>query len=155
MAYIDAFLAFSTEQALTATAASEDIVDLGAERDMGIGPVPLKVVVMVGTAFTSGGSSTLDIALQTAPNSSGSPGTYITIAQSQQIVKADMTAGAKIAEIMIPPTVPSTAANLGRFLRLNYTVGTANFTAGTLNAYVVGPEFTENVGYPAGVNVAN
>ena len=150
MAMLDAFLGFSVAQALTATAVSTNIVDLADERDMGIGAAELTVAIWCTTTFVSAGSSTL----QTAPDSSGSPGTYVTIAQSQRVLKANMVAGAKLAEIRIPATIPQTIAMQGRFLRLNYTVGTADFSAGNLSAYIVGAH--DNVApYPAGVVVAN
>lgn len=155
MAIFDRFLAFSSAQAVTATAVSTDILDLVNERDIGIGAQELTVVVYTTTALTSGGSTTLVVALQTAPDSSGSPGTYITIAQSPTIAIADIAAaGSKVAEIRIPATIPQTAANLGRFLRLNYTVAVSDFTAGAFTAYIVGAH--DNVPtYPAGVIVAN
>lgn len=155
MAIFDAFLRFSNAQAVTATAVSTDILDLVNERDIGIGAAELTVAVYTTTALTSGGSTTLVVALQTAPDSSGSPGTYITIAQSQSIAIADIAAvGSKVCEIRIPATLPQTSANLGRFLRLNYTVAVSDFTAGAFTAYIVGAH--DNVpSYPAGVTIAN
>lgn len=120
--------------ALTATAASANYINLANARDIGVGN-DLVVVVLTGDAdFESGGSSTLDIALQSAQDSSGSPGTYYTIAQSQQIAKASMTANTQIAEIAVPADLVN-GVN-AKYLRLNFTVGTANFTTGKLIAYL-------------------
>jgi hypothetical protein len=155
MSMIDNYLAFSSSQVLTATAASTNVIDLLNERDIGIGKEELTVVVYTTVALVSGGSTTLDVKLETAPDSSGTPGSYITIAQSQQAAKVDIAAaGTKICEIRIPATIPQTSANLGRFLRLTYTVGTADFSAGAVSAYIIGAH--DNVpSYPAGVIVAN
>jgi hypothetical protein len=155
MSMIDSYLAFSSAQALTATAVSTNVIDLLNERDIGIGKEELTVAVYTTAALTSGGSTTLVVALQTAPDSSGSPGSYITIAQSQSIAIADIAAaGTKICEIRIPATIPQTSANLGRFLRLNYTVAVSDFNGGTISAYIIGAH--DNVpSYPAGVIVAN
>jgi len=156
MGMIDAYLAFSDGQALTASAASTNVIDLKAERDIGIGSSELTVMLITTTAWTSGGSTTLDIALQVAPDSSGSPGSYITIAQSQQCAIANFAAvGTKIAEIRIPATIPQIDGNICRFMRLNYVVGTSNFTAGAIGAYIVGGGHDNQVYYPPGVTVAN
>jgi hypothetical protein len=155
MAIFDAFLAFSSAQAVTATAVSTNVLDLANERDIGIGREELTVAIYTTTALTSGGSTTLVVDLQTAPDSSGSPGTYLTIAKSPTMAIADIAAaGTKVCEIRIPATIPQTGANLGRFLRLNYTVAVSDFTAGAFTAYIVGAH--DNVPtYPAGVIIAN
>jgi hypothetical protein len=79
----------------------------------------------------------------------------IAVEVSKDASLADIAAaGSKIAEIRIPATLPQTSANLGRFLRLNYTVAVSDFTAGNISAYIIGAH--DNVpSYPAGVIVAN
>jgi hypothetical protein len=63
LSILDRQILFSNEQAITATAASTDVVDLGANRDIGAGE-PLYVLVQVMQAFDN--LTSLTIALQTS-----------------------------------------------------------------------------------------
>ena len=64
----DKTLQFSTDQALTATAASTDHLDLGSDRDVGPG-TPLWLVV-VSKVAPGGTSPTIAISVETDDNSS-------------------------------------------------------------------------------------
>ena len=111
---------------------STNIIDLGIARDIG-GAVTdqLMLLCQVATAFTSGGSATLQVQFQTAPdNGSGSPGAWSTLAQSDAIPVASLVQGYKF----LPGELPG---GTQRFVRLNYVVGTAAMTAGTLKAAFV------------------
>lgn len=105
-------------------------------RDMGIGDDPaLKMLVMVGTAFTGAGA-TLQIALQGAPdNGSGAPGTYVTWWTSPVYALGTLTAGARLYDMDYPR--PPAGVVVPRFVQLLYTIGGATVTAGTINAYIV------------------
>lgn len=180
---LDALLRFSNAQNLAQAAgsyASTDEIDFGmgtpanptipsnanggGARDMGIGDDPaLKLLVQVGTAFTSGGAGTLSVAIQGAPdNGSGAPGAYATWWTSPVYTLAQLVAGARLLNIDFPR--PPQGVAIPRFVRLNYTIATATMTAGTVSAFVVidrddqAYQGTNNAiigGYPAGINIAN
>lgn len=117
---------FSNAQALTATAASTNLIDLGAaNRD--IGKANIRFRAQVDTTFLSGGSSTLTLALQT--DSTSSFGSATALYTSPAIAKASLVAGYVAVDIAVPRGVK-------RYLRVNYTVGTADFTAGALTAFL-------------------
>lgn len=174
---LDAQLQFSAAQTLAiavGTAASTNIIDLhlsgipvlanlqGA-RDLGAAGTKLKLLVVIITAATSGGAGTLSVSLQGAPdNGSGAPGTYATWWTSPAYALATLAAGARLMDIDFPR--PPAGIGIPRFIRLLYTVGTADLTGGTISAWVVGDRedyaynSTNNAsrgGYPAGLNVAN
>ncbi len=116
----------------TGSTASTNIVDLGVARDIG-GAVTDQLMLLceVATAFTSGGSATLQAQFQTAPdNGSGAPGSWSTLVQSDAIAVASLVPGYKF----LPGELPG---GTQRFVRLNYVVGTAAMTAGALKAGLV------------------
>ena len=116
----------------TGSTASTNIVDLGIARDIG-GAVTdqLALLCEVVTAFTSGGSATLQVQFQTAPdNGSGSPGAWSTLSQSDAVPVASLVQGYKF----LPGELPGPTQ---RFVRLNYAIGTAAMTAGVLKAALV------------------
>jgi hypothetical protein len=128
---IDSQNQFSAAQAVTSTGstASSNIIDLGVARDIG-GAVTnhLALLCEVVTPFASGGSATLAVQFQTAPdNGSGAPGSWVTLAQSDAIPVASLTRGYRF----LPGGIPGPTQ---RFVRLNYVVGTAAMTAGALTA---------------------
>ena len=146
---LDAQNLFSTAQALTATAASTNVIDLGVARDIGttgFAPAP-SVVAQVITAMLSGGSSTLTITVQGSTDNS----TFDDMVSTRAIPKASLTAGA-LFSVKMPPL--QIGQSLPRYLRLNYTVGTANFTDGTITAWL-GLDVQRNRAYPAGNYVSN
>jgi hypothetical protein len=105
----------------------------GQDIGIGDGESPPVLVCIVGTTFASLGAATLNVALQAAVDSGSptyQPGAWDTIAETSALPLASLTAGTKIAEFTIPPRQPGQA--FPRFFRLNYTVGTATMTAGTI-----------------------
>jgi hypothetical protein len=179
MAIRDALTSFSTPTAPdnlalgTGTYVANNIIDLGLSgvpssangggaRDMAIGDDPmLKLSVVVTTAFTSGGSATLQFELDGAPdNGSGAPGTWSIMLQSQAIPVADLWVGEAFG-VDVPRPAPGQA--LPRFLRLRYIIGTAAMTAGTCVSGIVIDRFDQIVGsasgalsgYPAGITISN
>jgi hypothetical protein len=136
---IDQLTQFSSAQAVTSIGStpSTNVVDLGVVRDIG-GAVTdnLALLVQVVTAFTSGGSATLQVQFQTSPDNA----TWSNPAMSDAIPVAQLLAGYKFLVDEIPgPT--------SRYLRLNYVVGTAAMTAGTLTAAIV-PSLDVQPTYP-------
>lgn len=154
----------------TGTQAASNIIDLGVTsgvpssangggaRDIGIGSPVLRLLVQVTTAFADGTS--LQAQLQGAPDDgSGAAGSYTTMWTGPAVVEASLVAGANIANVDVPRTIPGQAPP--RFLKLNFiTVGT--HTAGEVTGTIVLDRFDQILGstgalsgYPAGVTVAN
>lgn len=124
---IDTLNEFSDAQAITATAASTNVIDLGAAGDA-IGR-ELYLHVLVTADFDSGADDgTLTVALQTdTVEAFSSPTTLFTTAA---VLEAAMVAGYWIARVRVP------AGNEG-FLRAYYTVaGSGDFTAGAVDAFL-------------------
>ncbi len=152
--YLDAALNFSTAQAITATAASAGVIDLAGlgsgntmtnifgnaavfGMDIGVGDVMghPKLEVAINTTFLT--LTSLNIQFQGAPdNGSGSPGTYVTYAESGVILAATLVAGAVVFKIDVPEVQPETGP-LPRFLRLNYVVAGSNATQGAITANII------------------
>ena len=94
---------------------------------------------MVTTNFT-GSSSTLQVQLQYAPDGgSGTPGSYVTVAQSIAYALTALKAGTELLRIKLPPMTPSAATGsaMPKFIAMNYVVGTANMTAGAIASFIV------------------
>lgn len=130
---------FSDDQAITATAPSDNVIDLGAPgtpvggvaalvRDLGKG-VPLDILVQVVEAFTSGLATTLTITLEV--DNDEAFGSAKTVWTSGAIAKADLVAGYRAAIQYVPEGVDE------RYVRLNYTVATGPFDTGKLAAGLV------------------
>ena len=117
---------FGTDQAVTSTAASSDIVDLGAARDMGNGE-PLELVILVTQTVTAAGAATVTFTLETDDNAGFS--SPVVLASSGAIGKAALTAGTEVLRIKVP-------LDAERYLRTNYTVATGPLTAGTFTAFL-------------------
>lgn len=123
----------SNQQAVTATAASANVIDLGPiqsglVRDMGNGK-PIPILVQVTEAFAAAGAATLTVALQTDDNDGfASPKVVVT---SATFALADLKPGKQIQLDYIPRGTNE------RYLRLNYTVATGPMTAGKVHAGVL------------------
>lgn len=176
---LDSLLQFSSAQTLAiaiGTTPSTNVIDWGlasgipsfanggGARDMGIGDDPaLKLLVQIGTAATSGGAGTLQIALQGAvDDGTGAPAAFSTWWTSPAYALATLVAGARLLDMDFPR--PPAGIAIPRFVRLAYIVAAANLTGGTINAYVVldrddqpyqGTGNATQGGYPAGITVAN
>jgi hypothetical protein len=156
--YVDVSSIISSKQAITATAVSTftyDAAGLGVGQPVantfgiqdtsfggdlgGGGPLASgpQLLAQVVTAFTAGGAATLRVQLQAAADTanSGTPGTWDTIMQTDDIAVALLTAGAKLASFTVPDRYLGQA--FPRFYRLNYVVTTGPMTAGTMNAFLL------------------
>jgi hypothetical protein len=103
--------------------------------------------VIVGTAFTAGGSATMQVQLQAAiDNGSGGAGTWDTIMETDTIAVALLTAGQLVASFTVPRRYPG--QGFPRFYRVNYVVATGPMTAGTVNAFLL-TGIDDNPIYPA------
>ena len=117
---------FGTDQAVTASAASTDIIDLGAARDMGNGE-SLELVILVTETVTAAGAATVTFTLETDDNA-GFSSTFV-LASSGAVAKAALTAGTEVLRVKVP-------LDAERFLRTNYTVATGPLTAGKFTAFL-------------------
>lgn len=114
---------FSDRQAVTASAASTNVIDLGPVKgDMGYGtPIPLLAQVTQG--FNN--LTTLGIALQASDDEAfTAPDTVFT----ETLALADLKAGARIARGIVPYGVKK------RYVRLWYTVTGTAPTLGSVTA---------------------
>jgi hypothetical protein len=131
---------FSDAQAVTASAASTNVVDLGPvdrvagtsaplRRDIGRGtPIPLSVQVVEPFA----GLTSLTVSVQTSDDAGFGSG-VVTHASSGAVPVADLKAGWTSTLNYVPPAGP---AGMKRYLRLNYTVTGSNASAGKVTAGV-------------------
>lgn len=149
---LDANLSFNTaSQFVTATAASTNVIDQGVAQDLGIadenGAVP-KLLILVGQAFTSTNSATINIQFQGSTDNSN----FTTYAESGTIATGSLTANAKVFPISVPHRSPGAA--LPRYYRLNYVVAN-NITTGSFSyaGIVLGRD--DQPAYPPGVAVSN
>lgn len=123
---LDQNLVLSDAQAITATAASTNTIDLSVARDVGPG-YELPLLIQVGEAFNNLTSLTVEV--QTDDNTSFSSPRSLA---SQTIPLASLTVGAKSAIQKVP-------VGTERYVRLNYTVtGTAPTTGKVTAAIIVG-----------------
>jgi len=130
--YQDINLQLSAAQAVTVTALSTNVVDLGAAvRDMGKGE-RIQIDIRVGTAVTAAGAATVTFQVQVADTPNMVTNVQ-TVVQSDAIPKALLVAGATI-----PITIDRADPYVGRrYLAINYVVGTGPLTAGTFTAGIV------------------
>lgn len=120
---------FSQSQAVTATAVSADVIDLGPlyagndVRDIGPG-YPIEFLAQVATTAAAAGAATVTISLQTSKTSDFATAT--TLLQTGAIAVADLKAGYRYVA-----TVPH---GVQRYLRVNYAVATGPLTAGAFTS---------------------
>lgn len=138
MSIMDALAIFSDEQSLTATADSDTTLDFGAgedafgatltDPDLAEGR-PLWLNVQVGeTALDSSGeAATLTVDLYTDADNASTFTKALTLATT--IAEATLVAGYRIASVPLP-------VGLLRYNKLTYTVGTEDFTSGTITAWI-------------------
>lgn len=123
--FIDAQQLFSDAQALTATAVSTNVIDLGADRNIGIGN-PMAVVVQIDVALD--GTTTDETYVVTVQ--SGSTATPTAVIATRTITYTEGVAGARFV-IPLPAD-----ASADRYLRVNYTLGGTTPT-GTVTTFLM------------------
>lgn len=129
---IDKNLLFSDAQAITGTARSTNVIDMGAiaaGSNLGKGNEDVEVFVQVVTTMDSSGeAATLTVTLCTDSDETISNGTVLQ--STAAIPEATLVAGYQLSLGRVP-------VNALRYLDLNYTVGTENFTSGAITAGLI------------------
>ena len=127
---IDAQNRFSDDQAVTATAASTNIVDfLALGRDMGSGH-PIWAYAVCTTTATSGGSAVVTVSVEVATDAAFT--TPIPLVSGPAVAVANVVKGKELLKVRLPPT-----DDQYRYMRFKYTATTANLTAGTFTGGLV------------------
>lgn len=126
--YLDKLLQLGNAQEVTSSAASTNVVDFGASRDMGPGEPLCVVVTCEEDAASGGGSATVVVGLQT--DSAEGFGTVKTVLSTPAIAQANITDGKVVAVIALPPSMQ-------RYVRLYYTVASGPLTAGMFTAHIM------------------
>ena len=127
----------SFNQAVTASAPSTDVIDLGPPMWAGSAgsdrEIPIEATIT--EAFLASGAATLTIEVQSSPVENFGSG-VIKHLITEPIPKAALVIGANLTKALkLPPDVQ-------RYVRLNYVVATGPFTAGKITAGVVGSRQT-------------
>ena len=105
------------------------------DRDIGKG-TPIEILIQWTVAAVSGGASTVTVDLETDDNSAFSSATVLATAGA--IAKAVLVAGYQMKIHYMP-------RGAERYIRLNYTVATADLTAGKVTAGFVAGVQTNDV----------
>ncbi len=143
--YLDGHLVFSSEQTLTPIAAgsepSDNIIDFGglAAADGGVadgtgvlplgGGEPIKVVIRLIDAVTTGGTTYVQFQLET--DDAIALGTNnVVISQTAAIGTATLIAGYEVTLSFVPDQCK-------RYLRVNYVISGNDTTAGSVDAFLV------------------
>lgn len=136
---LDTQARFAVLQAVTASAISQDVIDLGAVttggagtpanaiQDIGIGEV-LNLVVNIGTAFSGGAATSMTITLESALDAglTSSP----IVHQSVNFTTAQLTANTQRLVSFVP------SAPFQRYVGLRFAPQGGSYAAGTISAYI-------------------
>lgn len=123
---LDRYNEFSDAQAVTASAASTNVVDLQAAG--AIEGKALFLHIKVNTTVTASGAATVAFALQT--DNDEAFGSVTTLHSIAAIGKASLTAGTQVVRL------PLIGMPLERYMRVYYTVATGPLTAGKFDAFL-------------------
>jgi len=155
--YIDANQVFDpAATAITVTADSTNILDMGVGRDMGVGDgEALKVCVLCETTFTAAGAATMVIQILGAADNGGVPGTFYNYGETDALAVADCVAGKKLLDVDLPRKPPHLNVETNpRFYKLHYVIATGPMTAGKVQSWLA-PGIEARVDYASGFTVNN
>lgn len=131
--HFDAENLFSEHQAITATAVSTNVIDMGAKTNLA-GGTPIEIHAQVTETFATLTSLTVDIEESDTENFASSK----VVGSTGAIPVAQLTVG----EILPLAFLPRSS---GQFYRLKYTVGGADATAGKVYAGITHGRQTNGV----------
>lgn len=137
---IDKFLQVSDDQAVTASAASDNVIDFGQERPNTGLDDRSKMVFTVSESATASGAATVTFSIQDSDDNA----TFANVVASAAIGKAKLTAG---QQFVLPIPVI-----LRRYCRAYYTVTTGPLTGGKFSAQIV-MGIQQNEPYPDSPNI--
>lgn len=138
---IDKLLQVSSEQAVTASAASTDVIDFGqANPNVGMDDHS-SMVVTVDESAAATGAATVTFSVQDSADNS----TFADVAVTAAIGKATLVAGYQ--HVIPMPT------KLRRYCRVYYTVATGPLTAGKFSAEIV-MGIQQNVAMPDSAHIS-
>lgn len=137
MSMIDDKLVFSSGQAITTEGdhpstksvplgSGKNAFDVPMNRQFEGVPVRLIIAARVKAPFGSVGAATLQVSIQTSPDDA----TWTTKLSGPVIPVADLVAGKYALREPMP------LGDMNKYMRLLYTVGTADFNAGTIDAQI-------------------
>lgn len=142
--YVDAQLLFSNAQAVTAAAASSNIVDLRQVRDMGLGENLYIALVVDVTTDDTGDNSTVTVDLQTDDNEAFSSNTT---GQTLFTVAANAAAGTVYYARIQPGAMNE------RYARLYYTPNNGDLSAGAFTAFIT-HDIQKATAYADGITIS-
>lgn len=127
--FLDKENLFSDAQAVTATAASDNSIDLGAVRDIGTGE-DLYIFVSVDVSMTDSGSdSTLAVALEGDSTSTFTPDATETLFTFPALTAAGTVYYKKLS--------PGSGPLAYQYIQLKYTPANGNLSTGSFTAGIV------------------
>lgn len=131
MSYIDAENEFSDAQAVTSTAISENVIDLGiASSDIGAGE-PVYLVVLTNTAATDVSSdATLTVTLESDSTADLATSATTHFSTGALAFGTFSPAGTVLAAVALP------IDEYERYLGVRYTVASGPLTAGAFDAFL-------------------
>jgi hypothetical protein len=150
MAIIDSLLEFSDAQDISQVAAtylSTNQIDMSVAREVSMGQ-PLYLVIQIEEAVV-GSSSTIEFRLRSDSTAAVHATTSTAHFTTGAIAEAVLVAGYTIT---IPLPTNGAGAVYEQFLGVQYIVGTATTTAGTVNAYLTIDPPTSNKHYADATN---
>ena len=107
-----------------------DVLDLGLARDVGLGEY-FWLVINVQTTATSGGAATLVVNLVT--DSAAALSSPVILVSSASFAVAALIAGVNVLAIRLP----AEGVAYKRYIGIQQVTGTAAFTAGKIDAFMV------------------
>lgn len=152
---IDRTMYLSIAQVLTTTAASTDVYDAVAFRDLGNGDDPT-LDCLSWVAVTMAGGTSAQVQFQGSTDNS----TYYTIIEGPAVVLASLTAGQRLLDVPVPRMLqaqPPGAAPLQatpRYYRFNYVI-VGTMSGGSAVSSMIVLDRQTAMYYPPGIVIAN
>jgi hypothetical protein len=131
---LDSQLEFSDSQAVTATAISTNVVDLGATntlKDVGAGEPVYLVVQTIVAATDASSDATLTVTLESDSTADLATSATVHFSSGALAFAAFSPAGTTLVAVRLP------AGNYERYLGVRFTVAAGPLTAGNFDAFLV------------------